>query len=110
MCVKCQVLLDGDGKPVGGKWSHDADNENHGMGRPLHHQPEFELNDIAREVCDLVDAEFGHHPGQLDRAALRARVRMRLRFGLELALCDVFRSLRGRHEHEDVPFPTNVPA
>lgn len=66
-----QVLLDTDGKPVGGKWSHDADNRKPWNGQPAApSRPSFELTDVTREVCELIDLEFGDHPGCLDRSAL----------------------------------------
>ena len=33
-------------------------------------RPSFELTDVTREVCELIDLEFCDHPGCLDRYAL----------------------------------------
>ncbi len=90
-----RVLMDGDG-PVGGQWNFDADNREAfdaaGPGA-VPPRPVFAPDAITREVLDLVEARFAHHPGRLagfawpvTRAqalqALQAFVRERLpRFG-----------------------------
>ena len=58
------LLLDGEGRPLGGRWSHDAENR-----RPLPRVvlpppvPRVEPDAIAREVMAMVDREFRDHPG-----------------------------------------------
>ncbi len=61
------------GKPVGGKYSHDADNRQPWSGTPsAARPPEFEPDEITREVADLIEQRFDGHPGRLDLAALPA--------------------------------------
>ena len=60
------VLLDDAGKPQGGSWSHDADNRQPWRGQPAAPTVlSYEVDGITREVCQLVESQFGHHPGQL---------------------------------------------
>jgi deoxyribodipyrimidine photolyase-related protein len=85
-----------DGEPVGGQWNFDADNrEAFGAAGPgaLPARAVFEPDAVTREVIELVETRFAHHPGRLQsfawpvtRAqalqALQAFVRERLpRFG-----------------------------
>ncbi|MDB4976015.1 MAG: hypothetical protein JWN48_4356 [Myxococcaceae bacterium] len=59
------------GKPLGGKWSHDADNRKPWRGQPpAPTPPRFEPDAITREVLALIEASYAHHPGTLDGAAL----------------------------------------
>ena len=59
------VLME-DGSPVGGKYSFDADNREFWSGEPPAPQlPHFELDAIDREVVDIVESDFDHHPGEL---------------------------------------------
>ena len=63
-------LLDA-GKPVGGKWSHDADNRKAWRGAPpAATPPTFEADDVTREVVELVRSRYAHHPGAIDVASL----------------------------------------
>lgn len=58
------VLVDGRGKPIGGKWSFDADNRKRlprGVTPPSVTWPEPDAT--AREVVDLVSTRFDDHPG-----------------------------------------------
>lgn len=61
------VLME-DGKPAGGAWNYDHDNR-HAFGRQgpgmLPAPRRFRLDDITREVIDLVEQRFGDHPGEL---------------------------------------------
>jgi deoxyribodipyrimidine photolyase-related protein len=60
------VLLDQKGGPVGGKWSHDADNRKPWRGDPsAPTPPRFEVDAITQEVCALVESKFAHHPGEM---------------------------------------------
>lgn len=60
-----------DGKPMGGKFSFDAENRKAWKGQPpAPTPPTFRPDAVTTEVLELVEAHFGHHPGQLDAAAL----------------------------------------
>ncbi len=68
---RTRILLTPDGKPAGGKWSHDADNRQFWPGDPAAPElPRFEPDAVTREVGDLVERVFAHHPGVLDVEAL----------------------------------------
>lgn len=68
---KLGILLDDDGKPVGGKWSFDADNREPWSGDPpAPDLPRFETDLIREEVAELIAAHFDHHPGKLDLLAI----------------------------------------
>jgi deoxyribodipyrimidine photolyase-related protein len=59
------VLMQG-GKPVGGKFSFDAENRRPWRGEPpAPEPPTFAPDAITREVCYLVAHDFGDHPGEL---------------------------------------------
>jgi deoxyribodipyrimidine photolyase-related protein len=65
------ILMDADGKPVGGKFSFDTENRKPWRGDPpAAVPPRFGLDPITAEVCDLVDREFADHPGRIDREHL----------------------------------------
>lgn len=67
---KLGVLMK-NGKPIGGRWSFDAENRSSWNGEPaLPTRPTFAVDDITREVCDLVLAHFARHPGTLTPDAL----------------------------------------
>jgi deoxyribodipyrimidine photolyase-related protein len=54
------------GKPVGGKWSFDAENRRAWKGEPpAPTPPRFEPDAITREVGELVETRFAKHPGEL---------------------------------------------
>ena len=66
-------LLMEDGKPVGGKFSFDAENRDSWDGEPEPPTyPTFEPDGVTREVGDLIEKHFDHHPGTLDLATLPA--------------------------------------
>ncbi len=66
------VLMD-DGRPVGGKYSFDAENRRPWKGEPPPPEPPaFEPDEITREVGDLVERRFARHPGRLDLRSLPA--------------------------------------
>ena len=66
------ILMDGK-KPTGGKYSFDAENRKAWRGEPVAPDPPtFEVDEIKREVFELVEARFGDHPGRLDATALPA--------------------------------------
>jgi len=67
------LLMDDRGKPLGGKFSHDADNRKPWRGEPeAPEPPRFEPDAITREVGQLVETRFAHHPGALRLAELPA--------------------------------------
>jgi deoxyribodipyrimidine photolyase-related protein len=54
------------GKPVGGKWSFDAENRRPWRGTPAAPEPPtFAADEVTREVGELVAREFARHPGTL---------------------------------------------
>jgi deoxyribodipyrimidine photolyase-related protein len=60
-----------DGKPIGGRFSFDADNRKPWPGEPAAPSPPvFQPDDITREVADLVERRFPHHPGEVDLSTL----------------------------------------
>ena len=68
---KTNLLLTTDGRPVGGQWSHDADNRKRWRGDPSAPQrPRFDHDEIDEEVFALVRTRYAHHPGQLTPDAL----------------------------------------
>ena len=67
---KLGVLMKNE-KPVGGRWSFDADNRSKWSGEPAAPtRPTFAVDDVTREVCDLVLTHFARHPGTLTPEAL----------------------------------------
>lgn len=70
---KQNVLIDDDGKPVGGRWNFDRDNrESFGSDGPPDLPPRktFRKDVTTREVLELVEARFADHPGRLDHFTL----------------------------------------
>lgn len=66
------ILMDGKA-PRGGKFSFDAENRKPWRGEPPAPElPRFEADEVTREVLELVESRFGHHPGQLDPEGLPA--------------------------------------
>ncbi len=67
MRTRTGLLMDKDGKPVGGKWNYDHDNRKPAkadllMPRPLSFAPDS----ITQDVLALVADRFADHPGTLD--------------------------------------------
>jgi len=64
---KLGMLLDASGKPVGGKWSFDADNRDR---YPAHRQPpplqKPANNKFVKEAVDWVNKHFPGNPGNAD--------------------------------------------
>ena len=61
------------GKPVGGKYSFDAENRKPWRGKPpAPGPPKFVADAITLEVAELVTTRFAHHPGTLDVTTLPA--------------------------------------
>ena len=66
------ILME-DGKPVGGKYSFDAENREAWDGDPpAAIPPDFPLDPVKEEVLELVEDRFGDHPGALCPEALPA--------------------------------------
>jgi len=62
------VLIDGDGSPVGGEWNFDKDNRgSFGKSGPgeIADPVRFEIDDVTRRVIDLVGSRFSDHPGEV---------------------------------------------
>ncbi|MHC4262888.1 MAG: cryptochrome/photolyase family protein [Planctomycetota bacterium] len=65
------VLMEADGKPVGGKYSFDAENRQSWNGDPaLPKLPRFRPDAITEEVLELIETRFARHPGRLDGTTL----------------------------------------
>lgn len=65
-------LMQGD-KPVGGKFSFDAENREKWRGTPMPPAAlEFAVDEITAEVVDLVNSQFARHPGRLHPEAVAA--------------------------------------
>jgi deoxyribodipyrimidine photolyase-related protein len=66
------ILMDG-AKPVGGKFSFDAENRLFWDGEPpAPEPPRFEPDDVTREAAVWVESRFSDHPGAVDLSALPA--------------------------------------
>jgi deoxyribodipyrimidine photolyase-related protein len=66
------ILME-EGKPLGGKFSFDAENRKRWPGAPLAPAiPTFPVDEIKKEVFDLVGKQFAQHPGELDLEQLSA--------------------------------------
>lgn len=61
------------GKPLGGKFSFDAENRQPWKGEPpAPESPVFTPDEVTREVGALIEHAYADHPGQLDLNALPA--------------------------------------
>lgn len=59
------TLMEG-GKPVGGRWSFDAENRKPWRGEPqAPATPTFVVDDVTQEVVEMVARTFATHPGTL---------------------------------------------
>ncbi|MEC8512382.1 MAG: cryptochrome/photolyase family protein [Planctomycetota bacterium] len=68
------ILMDEDGKYEGGKVSFDGENRLPWPGDPpAPAVPRFRHGAIEAEVAELIETRFGHHPGELDPAAIPTR-------------------------------------
>ena len=85
-----RILLTDEGKPVGGKWSLDAENRLPWDGAvPLPDVPTFPPDAITREVASMVEATYGDHPGRVtpeDLPASAADAERAWRWALEEAM------------------------
>ena len=67
------ILMTKDGKPVGGKYSFDAENRKRWDGTPpAPTPPEFAGSLLREEVVREIETRFKAHPGQLDVDAIPA--------------------------------------
>ncbi len=67
------VLMDAAGKPLGGKFSFDAENRKRWDGTPPAPQPpEFAGSLLREEVVREIETRFKAHPGELDVDAIPA--------------------------------------
>jgi deoxyribodipyrimidine photolyase-related protein len=65
------TLMDETGRPVGGRFSYDAENREAWHGEPpAPQEPDFPLDPVKEEVLELVSTVFADHPGELRPAAL----------------------------------------
>lgn len=73
---KYDILMNDQGGYAGGKLSHDHDNREFWPGPPdapaAPDWPDFEIDEIKREVGHLIARQYAHHPGQLDMAQVVA--------------------------------------
>ncbi len=68
------ILMEG-GRPVGGKFSFDAENRRSWRGSPpAPDPPTFTPDLVTSEVVDLVEDHFRRHPGAVDPSALPTTV------------------------------------
>ncbi len=66
MRKKTGLLMDGDGKPEGGKWNYDAENREPLSGSLFVPKvPKFKPDAITQEVIALVEKRFADHFGAL---------------------------------------------
>ena len=73
MRKKHDVLMEPDGKPVGGQWNLDHDNrESFGKSGPSEsHAPKtFKSDEMTQDVINLVEQRFADHPGSLENFLL----------------------------------------
>ena len=64
---KFNILMDENSKPVGGKWSFDAENRKKiPAGTMIPNNPKFQKSKYHHEVVELIEKHFHDHPGQLD--------------------------------------------
>jgi deoxyribodipyrimidine photolyase-related protein len=65
------TLMNETGRPVGGRYSYDAENREAWHGEPpAPQEPDFPLDPVKEEVLELVSAVFADHPGELRPDAL----------------------------------------
>ncbi len=76
------------GKPVGGKYSFDAENRFPWKGEPAAPSPPvFDLDEIDSEVAVMVEQRFKHHPGAVDMTSVPTSaedIERAMRFAMEV--------------------------
>jgi deoxyribodipyrimidine photolyase-related protein len=66
------ILMDGK-RPMGGKYSFDAENRKPWRGEPpAPTPPTFRPDAVTQEVCELVEEHYAKHPGTLSPDAIAA--------------------------------------
>jgi len=66
------ILME-DARPLGGKYSFDADNRQPWKGTPrAPDPPTFDPDGVTLEVVELVNRRFSRHPGEVDPGSLPA--------------------------------------
>ncbi|NCF97496.1 MAG: deoxyribodipyrimidine photolyase [Euryarchaeota archaeon] len=61
-----EIMLDENGKPIGGSWSLDDQNRLPWDGAvELPEKPSFEIDEITEEVIQMVEDKYSHHPGKI---------------------------------------------
>ena len=64
---KFDILLDNDQKPVGGKWSYDAENRKKiPTNTVIPELPKYKISAYHKSVSKLIKQHFSHHPGELN--------------------------------------------
>lgn len=64
-------ILMHNGKPLGGKYSHDAENRKPWKGQPpAPTAPRYKSTWLKQEVQELIEGSFSRHPGQLDMESI----------------------------------------
>ncbi len=65
--IKNNILIDNDGKPVGGKWSFDEDNRKKVPKEiDLPPRPIFEETKHTKDLKKIINQKFPDHPGKTD--------------------------------------------
>ena len=63
---KFDILLDNDQKPVGGKWSYDAENRKKiPPNKVIPELPKYNVSSHHKSVSNLINQHFSDHPGEL---------------------------------------------
>ncbi len=69
---RLDILME-KGKPMGGRFSFDAENRQAWNGTPKAPAlPRYKVDAITAEVCDLVSTRMARHPGKLDPGGIPA--------------------------------------
>jgi deoxyribodipyrimidine photolyase-related protein len=68
MRMRLDILLEPDGRPIGGAWNYDGQNRaSFGRSRePIPRERGFPPDRITRVVLEMVEREFADSPGRLD--------------------------------------------
>ena len=65
---KFKILIDKDNKPIGGKWSFDAENRKKiPSNLPVPENPIFQKSKYHHDIIKLIEDHFTDHPGKLDQ-------------------------------------------
>ena len=62
------ILIEGNGKPVGGKWSFDAENRKKIPNEvQIPQYPTFSITSHTAKVMEIIEREFSDHHGTMDK-------------------------------------------